>query len=371
MNDLDITHFLGRLLLVPLLNAPATQLKELSRNPLEWEKIIRVASENLITPALYTSFCSLNVFRELPRDLQGYLMEIHHCNAERNKKIKEQVLQIASSLNKNGVEPLFLKGVANLFYDIYPDPADRILRDADILVPKNKLLECVHILKEEGYYFAYDKSLFDGKSRHYPCLISDREEAIVELHQYSVPTQYTPLYSEEEFWASSMARTIKDARFRLPPPMDHIMIHIIHAHVHHGVCGTGHFFLRGLYDFALLCRKFEDHISWSLLETSFTHWGIRKAFVSYILAADTFCGYQDPLRHVEIKNTERLFLQRVNIFLKYPALFAFWKLFSYYKQASSAIATDKKRRKEFLKKLRNRQFYVRHAKIIVECLLGH
>jgi hypothetical protein len=367
MNNLDITHFLGRLLVEPLFDTPPEQNRNWLRKSLEWEKIIEVASENLITPALYSSFCSLNAFHALPDDLQGYLTEIHLCNAQRNLEIKEQVLQIASCLNKIGVEPVFLKGVANLFYEIYPDPADRIMSDADILVPKEKLLECVQILKGEDYYSVYDESLFNEKSHHYFPLISDRKQASVELHQYSVPKPYTCLYSEEEFWASSMVKSVKNTSFRLPSPMDHIKHHIIHAHKHFGVYGMGKYLLRGLYDFALICRMFKGQIHWSLLDNSFNKAGFRKAFVSYLLAADKFCGYQDPLHHVETKNTERLYAHRVNLHFKYPGLFALWKILSEYKRSYSEIASDHERRKEFLKKLKSRQIYVRHAKIIVGC----
>jgi hypothetical protein len=368
MNNVEITHFLGRLLLAPLFCTPTEKILDRLKEPVEWEKIIEVASDNLITPALYTSFSSLKVFHDLPEDLQKYLTEIHLGNAQRNREIKEQVLQIASLFNKIGVEPLFLKGVANLFYDIYPDPADRIMLDADILVPKERLLECVHILKGEGYYSVYDEYLFDVNSRHhYFPLISDRKQTIVELHQYSVGSRYACLYSKDDFWALSAAKTIEDARFRLPSPMDHIKHHIIHTYHHYGVSGHGNFFLRGFYDLAFLCRKFEAYINWSLLETSFDQAGFRKTFISHLLGADHFCGYQYPLRHVEVKNMERLFLHSVNIYLKYPKLFALWKLFSQYKQKSYVIATDRKRRKEFLKKLKNPQFYVRLATKIRQC----
>jgi len=367
MNNLDITHFLGRLLLEPLLAPPPEKIQNWLRKSLEWEKIIEVASENLITPALYSSFCSLNIFHALPDDLQGYLTEIHLCNAQRNLEIKEQVLQIASCLNKIGVEPLFLKGVANLFYEIYPDPGDRIMSDADILVPKEKLLECVQVLKGEDYYSVYDESLFNGKSHHYIPLISDRKQAAVELHQYSVPQPYNCLYSEEEFWALSIVKSVKNTSFRLPSPLDHIKHHIIHAHKHNGVYGMSKYLLRGLYDFMLLCRKFEAHINWSLLEASFTQAGFRKAFVFYLLAVDKFCGYQEPLHHVEIRNTERLYVHWMNLYFQYPELLALWKLFAHYRQACSEIASDQEKRKEFLEKLKNRQIYVRHAKIIVRC----
>ena len=371
MNNVNITCFLGQLLLTPLFDTATERIQNRLRRLVEWEQIIEVASNNLITPALYTSFNSLDVFHALPEDLQEYLTEIHLCNAQRNREIKEQVLKIASLFNKIEVEPLFLKGVANLFYDIYPDPADRIMCDADILVPKERLLECVDILKGEGYYSFYDESLFYGKSIHYAPLTSDRKQAPVDLHEYSLPIRYARLYSEEAFWASSVAKTIGDTRFRLPSPMNHIKHHIIHAHDHYGVYYIGRYFLRGFYDFALLCRKFEDDINWSLLEASFNQAGLRKIFVSYLSAADKFCGYQDLLRHVEINNSERLFLYMMNTQLKYPALFSLWKLFSYYKQVSLEIATNREKRKEFIKQLKSCQFYVRHFNIIRRCFSGH
>jgi hypothetical protein len=369
MNSVEINHFLGRLLLSPFFKDSAKQALEYLRRPMEWEPIIEAASENLITPALYTSFHSLNMFHDLPEELQDYLMEIHQCNAMRNQEIKSHVLQLASLFNKIDVEPLFLKGVANLFFDIYPDPADRILHDADILVPKEKILECVNILKKEGYYSVHDESLFCKTTPHYLPLVSNKKRIVVELHQYSTSGRFSSFYSENDFWTSSVTRNIEDIRFRLPSPMNNIKHHIIHAHKHYGIYSAGHFFLRGLYDLALLCKKFENQIHWSQLETDFVTAGLRKEFFSYLLVADKFCGYQDPLQYVRIKKSDRLFLHTANIFLNHTLVFALWKLFSQYKQAVYGIASDRKRRKELLKKLKTLQFYAKHMTNIRQSLI--
>jgi hypothetical protein len=164
----------------PIDNAPARRIQDRIRKPLEWEKTIEMAGKNLITSALYKSFSSMNAFHALPEDLQDYLIEIHQRNAQRNRNIKEQVIEIALLFNKIG-------NVASII------------------------------------------------------------------------------------------------------------------------------FLRGFCDFVLLCRRFDAQINWSLLGACFDQAGIRKEFDSYLLTFNRFCGYQEPLLRLQIKNTGRLFLYQVNL----------------------------------------------------------
>jgi hypothetical protein len=133
--------------------------------------------------------------------------------------------------------------------------------------------------------------------------------------------------------------------------------------------GTGHFFLRGFYDFAFLCKKFEDQLNWSRLEADFARSGFRKTLISYLLASDEFCGFKDPLQDVRIKKSERLFLHAVNIHLEYPSVFSLLKLMSSYKQVFLEILPDRRRRNEFLKKLKTLQFYARQIRHVRQSFL--
>jgi hypothetical protein len=364
MNTAAITRFLGRLILAPL-NGVSVEEIQCALDSLDpWERIIKIADDNLITPALYSSFKSLNLLDTLPEDLAGFLSELHQCNAIRNDLIKKEAVQIALLFNKIGVEPLFLKGVAYLFCGIYPDSAARMMNDADILVPESSMMECVRILKEKGYYSSEDPTRYKKALHHYPPLVSDRKQAIVELHRHSFATQYRRLYSEEELWKSCVSETVDHARFHLPAPQDLIRYHLIHAHKHGGVYGPSPYFLRGLYDFAFLYKKYEGYIDWAELETFFNKTGLRKALVSHLIAAGHFCGYPVIMRDKNIKNTERLFLPLVRLYLRFPNLYDFSKLIHQYQDVMVRITNKREKRKEFIKKLMDINFHAKHFGII-------
>jgi hypothetical protein len=75
----------------------------------------------------------------------------------RNKKIEQAMIGLAWEFNKTGIDLIFLKGAAHLATVYKHDRGMRRLRDVDILVRKDDILEAENILRRLGYAEDYER----------------------------------------------------------------------------------------------------------------------------------------------------------------------------------------------------------------------
>ena len=60
--------------------------------------------------------------------------KIYGLNRERNIQILQRIDDITAELNKKNIQPVFLKGTANLLDGLYSDLGERMIGDIDFLV---------------------------------------------------------------------------------------------------------------------------------------------------------------------------------------------------------------------------------------------
>ncbi|HOV87427.1 MAG TPA: nucleotidyltransferase family protein [Syntrophobacteraceae bacterium] len=362
MNRIQAAKFLGRLITGPESPEDREQVNRRLRGAMPWELLVDVAGGNLITPALHTALSSLDEYKNLPEDLRTYLAYIHRLNRSRDEDVQSQVCEISRLFNQIGVEPVLLKGAANLFLDIYRDPADRIMHDVDVLVPKEKLSECTNILKENGYRGILKNFSFTEESPHFFILVSRERPVGVELHQYTLPKQYATIYTDRDLARESVRQSVADAVFRLPSPPYHLLHHVCHAHKHWKVYGgPAQNSLRFAVDFTLLCRFYGDQIDWIGIEKRFEAGKLRNALAAYLLATKELCGFGDPLARVGVSRAKERFLRGVFFLFRFHPVFGACKLFHEYRLSIKAMAADPAERIDFLKKLNRKEFYARQG----------
>jgi hypothetical protein len=124
---------------------------EIRRGLVCWECVVQIASEYLMTVALYCALMEKGLLGLIPADLLEYFELIHSLNGTRNRGIVEQTVEIAGILNRIGVEPLLFKGAGHIGSGLYGDAAMRIVYDIDILVPEECAVECEECLIAAGY----------------------------------------------------------------------------------------------------------------------------------------------------------------------------------------------------------------------------
>ena len=107
----------------------------------DWEGFIQLCSDHLIIPAIYLKLKAHDMLADLPAILNPSVPEREAVegNRERNQQILKQFDNITSILNKENIQPVFLKGTANLLDGLYSDLGERMIGDIDFLVKEEKL----------------------------------------------------------------------------------------------------------------------------------------------------------------------------------------------------------------------------------------
>lgn len=217
--------------------------------------VIRLALQHRIAPYLYRLAVDPAVAPVLPRDLLGVLTTIHEANADRNARLRRQVEAAVALHNRAGIEPVLLKGAARLVDGTYDDPADRFMRDLDLLVPVERLAEAADILQAAGYRFTEPEAAEAQGHHHLPNLRHEQEEASIELHRAVVHARHARLLPAADIIARSTAVAVGGASARLLAPPDSLLHLVVHGQLQHFRLLSGSLLLQEIVEFVLLARR--------------------------------------------------------------------------------------------------------------------
>src|SRR5262245_14984638 len=149
--DKDGLLLLGRCLSIDKSSGAVEALRqELAADGRDWHPFVRLANRHKITPTLWLLLCQKGCERVLPGDLQRYLAEIFQRNGRRNALLRQQACEAIAALNRDGIQPIILKGGLHLF-DPRFDSATRMMADLDFLVPRQGFDTAVSTLRRIGY----------------------------------------------------------------------------------------------------------------------------------------------------------------------------------------------------------------------------
>ncbi|HAQ21333.1 MAG TPA: hypothetical protein DCR40_19190 [Prolixibacteraceae bacterium] len=278
------------------------------------QNFIQLCSDHLIIPAIYLKLKAHDILKYLPEDFIQAFKEIYDLNRERNQQILRQIDDITAVLNKENIQPVFLKGAANLLDGIYSDVGERMIGDIDFLVKEEDYFRTAAILEGKGY--KHDEIYYtDLKSRkHYPSLCKEGEIAPVEIHWLPVRHEHTGQYNAGVVLRDQKAVPEKPGLY--VPSDEH---KLIHTFIHDQLEDRGYAYkqssFRGLYDLYLLSKRIDVT---SLVDQT----GYRKKAISWLVfaqrvldipnkfytseprSAKWFClKYELALTYVRIHNT--------------------------------------------------------------------
>ncbi len=217
-------------------------------------QFIRISSNHLVLPAIYIRLKNAGLTEFLPIDFNEHLNDIYTLNVKRNIEILQQVDEINNQLSTHNIEPVYLKGTANLLDDLYTDTGDRMIGDIDFLVQQKEFLKTADIILQLGY--KTDKKIYDDiKSlKDYPRLYRKDVPADIEIHRIPVNSEYSKFFNSKTLFKEKIPITNKVNCF--VPSDKH---KIIHNFIHSQLSNKGYKFkiipLRDLYDSYLLSKR--------------------------------------------------------------------------------------------------------------------
>ena len=217
-------------------------------------KFIRLSSNHLVLPAIYRRLQKTGLSDDLPTDLTEHLNEILHLNIKRNEEILKQIDELNLHLNSAGIEPVYMKGTANLLDDLYIEKADRLIGDIDFLVRDEDFLPTAEIVLSLGY--KTDIEIYDeiNTLKDYPRLFRDDVPADIEIHRLPVIPEYSKWFTPELIFSEK--KQIQGKTNCFVPSDKH---KLIQNFIHSQLTNKGHLLrlvtLRDLYDCYLLLNR--------------------------------------------------------------------------------------------------------------------
>ncbi|MBO3100247.1 nucleotidyltransferase family protein, partial [Gelidibacter pelagius] len=172
--------------------------KQLEQTSVDWNKVVIVASNHLMLPALYCRLKAKGLLKLIPDDLNDYLKEITDINRGRNEVLLAEANEISEIFKKENIDHVFIKGIALISGETFEDPAERMLSDIDLLVAKNQLQRAFNILTRHGYTETVTSVIERKNRRHLPRQVSQEKFGAVELHSEILRHKHRYLISSEQ-----------------------------------------------------------------------------------------------------------------------------------------------------------------------------
>jgi hypothetical protein len=288
--DLANFLFLCRCLSVDDSPAAVSALrKEICAGDLDWRPIAALAADCFLTPALWVSLSRKGLRADLPEDVRDFVQYVHELNVERNRTIRTEVLQIASSLNEVGVEPILLKGAIHLFDSAYGDFGARMMSDIDVLVPETEIQQVLAALAKLGYRVEGDGA---WTAHEYSHLCRPGEAWTLDVHR-DLSFQ-RDIVAPADVQREAVPLETDGLRLLAPSPTHRLFHNMFHAQLQNQNYLLGLVSLMQLCDFAALARHHSDTVDWVWLGATARQHRIRRALEAYVHLAVKLLGLQRP-----------------------------------------------------------------------------
>jgi hypothetical protein len=310
LTNKELFYFIGKCL--SLDDAPATRkiiIDQISGQAIDWERFVRLCSNQLILQVIYIKFQSHDLLKYLPDDLVEHLENIYQLNCTRNVQILKQIEEITIELNKVDVYPVFLKGTGNLLDGVYSDVGERIIGDIDLLVPEKDYLTSAKIIEGIGYTKDEWPVYLDILSiKHYPRLWKKDVPADVEIHRLPVIDKYLHWLNSDMIFSDY--KPVPGYSGAFVPSDEH---KVIHNFIHSQLTNSGHYLgivsFRDLYDLYLYSKRTEVSV---VLKNQH----LRQKALDYYLLGGKILGLQG-IFYAKGNISSSLFILRHNLKLTY------------------------------------------------------
>ena len=293
LNRLDLLQLLAAILRGDVdRHARARLQDELSLRAIAW-----VASEQLLSPALYPALVRSGHLDSVRIDFREYLESLYNLNGERNERIVAQATEVHDALDASNVSLLALKGLAGLLCGLYPQPGERMMHDLDIQIAETQLAVAHASLVAVGYRPTpapgATEAGYDDTHQEAP-LIHPARGAAVELHRrllFSRPAGrvIAALGHTPDVEVKFAGRT-----WRVPNPTMWFAHVWLHQMMQDAAYVRGRFHLQQLMEARRLVERFGARLEWARLERAAREGECLGAWGALAVALQRLLGTEIP-----------------------------------------------------------------------------
>ncbi|MDP2011415.1 MAG: nucleotidyltransferase family protein [Phenylobacterium sp.] len=251
-------------------------------NP-DWGELLALANQGLVTPGLAATLRPH--IGQVPPQVWAFLEDVQRRNRERNRRLNAQLEDAVGALNGAGIEPVLLKGAAQMAACPPGEAFDRMLSDLDLMVLPAQVDDALRALTGAGFT---SLRRHEGLSVHAVAELGRPEDVgHLDLHQRAPGP---PGIADTEDLAARRSRLkIQTGTVFLPDTASQILYLVLHDQFHDGDYWRGGFDLRHLMDLARLTPELTDD-DWRWLRGACATRLVRAALDAQLLSAARLVG---------------------------------------------------------------------------------
>lgn len=269
--DLD-NLLLSLLQLHPDLAAQQAALANLSAA--EGEALVAKAIDQKVVGLVYQSLQSLPA-GTVPEAVLTPLRAASQQAARFNLALVKELKTILAALNNAAIPVIVLKG-AYLAQAVYPQLHLRQMRDIDLLVPQERVLEAYAIIEDLGYGSLYGTITLGPleEGHHLTPLRKAPGLPLVELHWTLCNADEAGNFNLAELWQRARPITLAgEPALALALAPEDLILHLCHHAAYHHQFDMG---LRGLIDITRVVERFGTQLNWGALQRTAEAWGWQR-----------------------------------------------------------------------------------------------
>jgi len=224
-----IWSLLVRILFDP--NSPGSnqELREkLIRDESFWQEVISMSNADLVTSELWTILRQKQLEDCVSPNALEYLESLNCLNINISKAVRDQALECIEALNRAGIVPMPIKGVAYQLAASGEDVLDRFLTDIDIMVPAESASRAQEVLCELDYRIVPSEIVDYGTHHHLEPMWRESGPVTIEIHRSAVPRALESALPCASIWKNASSESRNGIQFRLPSPTDSAMVVFLH-----------------------------------------------------------------------------------------------------------------------------------------------
>lgn len=250
-----------------------------------WQKVIALAFRQCVVPLLYRRLIATGLLADAPSEVCELLELTTRLNDQRNRRLRNQLLEFAHALDQIGTIPVVLKGGASLSEEQGGDAHGVVMSDLDLLVSQPDFEKVLHVANKLGYSVVV--AAVDRPS-HAISLQKSAQLVSIDLH-HDVGPQRHLLPADEAIQRSEIIPSMPLRRLN---PTARVIHNIYHAQIQNRNHELGIVSLQQLCNLGLIVQYHRDRIDWNVARSRFEAVGYSAPFQAYLHASQRLLGIE-------------------------------------------------------------------------------
>ena len=164
-----------------------------------FENLMKLASNHLILPALFFNINKKNLSHLFPEDFIECVKKVYLINKARNEVLLKEAKELSELLYKDNINHIFLKGTALLLSNVFEDIGERMMCDIDFII-QHKDEEKIKKVLQKNKYASKDSnhSFHIFKPTHLPRMVNKNKTIGIEPHLELLEPKYRWFFNSKK-----------------------------------------------------------------------------------------------------------------------------------------------------------------------------